>query len=64
MIQRLGFSSISFQKNDLSPREAYDFKIAQNVQMTQNQNTSVDILNHAANQHPAQNVGQKLDVVA
>lgn len=64
MIQRLGCSSISFQKNDISPREAYDSKIAQNVQMTQTQNNNADAMIQASNQNPVQNAGQKLDVVA
>lgn len=64
MIQRLGYSSISFQKDDISPREAYSSKMAQNIQMAQDQNKNIDAMIQMNGQVPVQNAGQKLDVIA
>lgn len=65
MIQRLGYSSLSFQKS-LSPRETYDYKIAQNTQVVQSQNEEIANMAElqANGQLPVENAGRKLDVVA
>ncbi len=67
MISRLSHASLSFKANEpaISPREAYDSKLAQNSQIAQNQNRIIQNLPATKNnQVPMQGSGQKLDVIA